>query len=594
MATQWQAGVSSDQRYMLHGPATQIATELSFPIATYMRVPSGQASRDCAPEPKATFELSDPAREFELVGCGALGTDPEAAGRYISAGGTHVIFTSKEHLDEDAPAVGTEAIYDREAGSAAAEVVSLKPDGTPFGAGEAPRYIATAEDGEAVVFSVGGALYVHRQGQTTQVAAAPSTYAGISEDGERVFFIDDTYTPSLPNPMIAAGLHACDVEDGDCAGPGQEQEPLEIAQNSVFVNVSAYGSHVFFLSEDALPGLEPNENGEEAEDGESNLYAWDGVETRFVALLHPQDLVSFSREEGQETFNEDLLQWANAIPGQRATSGGFYEIGRGLSPTRSTPDGEVLVFQSHAKLTDYDNEGKGEIYRYVPTSAPGPQLVCVSCSPSGAPHASAADALLETVQGEATTPDTLIPNVTDDGSTVFFESREALLPEDANASVDVYEWKAQGVIGPGGDVCGRPAGCIALLSTGQGEESSFLFGMSADGEDVFFVTREELVGADISGSFSLYDARVLGGIPAPPVPEECEADACQGQGSTPPKLLVPANTGPGAIAAQTRPPCPKGKHRVKGRCVKKRANKRKSHRKHANKHRANHGGREGR
>jgi hypothetical protein len=113
--------------------------------------------------------------------------------------------------------------------------------------------------------------------------------------------------------------------------------------------------------------------------------------------------------------------------------------------------------------------------------------------------------------------------------------------------------------------------------------------MSADGEDVFFVTREELAGADVSGSFSIYDARALGGVPAPPVKGECEADACQGQGSTPPILPVPASTGPGAAAQQARPRCPKGKHRVKGRCVKK-SGKRNGHRKHSKARRASHEG----
>ncbi len=581
-----QGGVSADQRYMLHELLSHASpTELSFPIATYMRVPAGQASRDCAPEPKAAFELSDPEAKWELVGCGDLGTDLQADGRYISAAGTHVIFTSKAHLDDDAPPAeaNTEAIYDREAGSASTEVLSLKPDDTPFGPGEAPRYIAATEDGEAVVFSAAGTLYLRRAGKTTAIAEG-STYAGISTDGKRVFFIDETFTPTSANPMIAAGLHACDVEGGNCAGPEQDQEPLEIAQNSVFVNVSADGSHVFFMSEEVLSGEEANERGEEAEDGESNLYAWDGTDIRFVAHLHPQDLVSF------RVVNEDLLQWTNAIPGQRSSSGNFDEIGRASSPTRSTPDGGVLVFQSHAQLTDYDNGGKGEVYRYAP-SAPGPQLSCASCAPSGAPHASPVASLLQTITGEATTPDTLIPNVTDDGSAVFFESRDALIPEDANETVDVYEWKAPGTEGPGGDVCNRPAGCLALISTGQSEEDSFLFGMSADGEDVFIFTREVLAAADVEASFSLYDARVLGGIPDPPLPAPCEGDACQGQGTPPPVLPVPATTGVSDGNAQpTRPNCRKPKRRVKGRCVKpkKHRKQKQQSRKSANKHKANH------
>jgi len=129
---------------------------------------------------------------------------------------------------------------------------------------------------------------------------------------------------------------------------------------------------------------------------------------------------------------------------------------------------------------------------------------------------------------------------------------------------------------------------LALISSGQGEEPSYFYGMSADGEDAFFVTQEKLVGADVIGSSSIYDARVLGGIPDPPAPAPCQGDACQGEGSEPPALPTPASTGPGTESPQGRRGCAKGKHRVKGRCVKKRVNKHKRHRNHTKKQRASH------
>ncbi len=594
-------GVSPDQRYsLIEVLAHETPTELAFPIGTYVRVPSGQANPDCTPEPEA-FALSDPEGGFELVGCGSVENepgveevriDPQAEGRFISAAGAHVIFSSEEELEEGSPPTGVEAIYDREAGEAGAEVVSVKPEpgGSPFGAGEEPRYLAATEDGSAVVFSVDGDLYAHREGETTQVAAAPNTYAGIAADGGRVFFMDESFNPAevkdVPPP---AGLFACEVDGGDCAGPEADQEPLEIAAESDFINVSADGSNVFFTSKEALSGPEANENGEEAEAGEPNLFAWEGATARFVAILDPQDFESFRKgpSELEQENQEDLFQWTNVIPGQLATDSGLYEAGRAYSPTRSTPDGEVLVFQSHARLTPYDNGGKGEIYRYAPAAAPGSRLACVSCDPSGAPHEGPADALFDTVVGGAINSSTMIPNLTDDGNRVFFESRQPLLPEDANEATDVYEWKALGSAGPGGDICKRPQGCLALISTGQGEEQSYLFGLSADGTDVFFITQEKLVGADALGSFSIYDARVLGGIPDPPAPAPCQGDACQGQGSAPPALPGPASTGQGAGNEEARPKaCARGKHRVRGRCVAK--HKRKRHRKHAKKRRAAH------
>src|SRR6185436_7557274 len=123
-----------------------------------------------------------------------------------------------------------------------------------------------------------------------------------------------------------------------------------------------------------------------------------------------------------------------------------------------------------------------EIYRYDPLAEEGERLLCVSCDPAGLPPS--ADALLEDIDGRITSQ-TMIANLTDDGQEVFFHSFDRLLPEDANEAEDVYEWKAQGVSG-----CTRGGGCLALISSGQGETPSVLYAMSADGSDVFFTTKE--------------------------------------------------------------------------------------------------------
>jgi hypothetical protein len=254
--------------------------------------------------------------------------------------------------------------------------------------------------------------------------------------------------------------------------------------------------------------------------------------------------------------------------------------GRALAPTRSTPDGGAFVFQSHARLTAYDNQGKGEIYRYEPGAVAGERLLCVSCDPSGAPPS--ADALLEDVRnlaGIPLQPTISLANITDSGQAVFFQSFDRLLPEDVNEVEDVYEWKAQG----SGD-CSHQGGCLALISSGQGESATFLYAMSADGHDVFIQTKEKLVGADVAGSPSIYDARAGGGIPEPVPAAPCQGDACQGQGSQPPALPAPTTTGAGEEGgASPRAPrhCAKGKHRVKGRCVPikhhKRRHRRRAH-----------------
>jgi hypothetical protein len=480
---------------------------------------------------------------FEFVGLGDEGTDPDAAGRYVTPGGEHVIFSSKAHLEEGAPAAGTEALYERAAGSSSAQVLSIKPDGSPFSAGEGAEYVGASEDGAAVLFKSGGALFERHHGTTIDIAAGKPTFAGVSAGGERVFYAD------------AGGLFACESGAGSCAGAEATQAPIQIAgAGAVFVEVSADGSHVFFSSKAALtPPGEENDNAEHAEANLRNLYVWNGVGPSFVARLSEADFLGFEAE-GR------IGIWAEVL-NSRIT-----DIGRENSPTRATPSGGAFVFQSHARLSPYDNKGVGEIYRYEPSALSGERLLCISCNPSNAPAGSDA-ALAEVSQG--TFASTLIANVTDDGRRVFFHSPDRLLPEDANSVVDVYEWKENGIGG-----CGRSGGCLTLISSGQGEGDSYLYGMSADGRDVFLRTNESLVGADFPGSSSIYDAREGGGIPEPSAPEVCRADACQGSASPPRSLPSPGGESGGAGEGLPRKGCAKGTRRVvrqgRPRCAKPR------------------------
>lgn len=339
---------------------------------------------------------------------------------------------------------------------------------------------------------------------------------------------------------------------------------MEIATAGAFAAVSPDGSHAYFSSTQALTGGEENDNGEEAKAGVFNLYTWDGGTTSFIGRLSPSDVT--------------------AVGGLRAWTGTFNsgpQTGRASAPVRSTPDGGVFVFQSHARLSAYDNEAMGEIYRYAPAAEAGKRLLCVSCDPTGAPPS--AGALLEDLEGLFSPPETMIANLTDDGQRVFFQSFDQLLPEDANEAEDVYEWTAQGA---GEPECTRPGGCLSLISSGQGETPSLLYAMSADGHDVFLQTKEKLVGVDVTGSPSIYDAREGGGIPEAVGSAPCEGDACQGQGSEPPALPGPATSGAGESPEPpaARKPCAKGKHRVKGRCVLLKHKHRKHHR-HAHAHR---------
>jgi hypothetical protein len=531
-------GISSDQSYSIWR-IDPVDSSAELNAGSYLHTPGG----------------------FETLGRGDLGEDLDAIGRYLSPNGAHVIFSSSEHLEPTAPPSGLVALYDRAAGAAHAEVISLDSKDSPFSADA--TFMGTNEAGTAVVFGVGGALYERRGGSTVEVAAAPATFAGISEDGRRVFYV------ASANGETAGALFVCDVGEGPCAGSGAHS-PTQIAAAGIFANVSADGSHAFFSSEEALTGVEENENAEAAELGARNLYAWDGASTRFVARLAPSDFAQ-AAFGGISAMN--MKAWTRAVgrPGP--------ETGRAFAPTRSTPSGEVFAFQSHARLTAYANDGVGEIYLYDSSAPAGERLTCPSCDPSGA--SPGADALFQDIGGNtATVAHIVVPNLTEDGKALFFTSRDRLLPEDANSAADIYEWRARGARwggAPEAVACDRAGGCLALISSGQGERDSYLYGMSADGRDVFFRTLEKLLGADVAGSASIYDAREGGGVPEAVEAAPCQGDACQGQGAEAPSLPVPLSASNGQKAPQPAAPCRKGRHRHKGHCVKKRHQSRHRH-----------------
>jgi hypothetical protein len=422
-------------------------------------------------------------------------------------------------------------------------------NGTPIASATTDTYALVAGDRKATIAcqvtasNAGGAVVAIADVTTDPPVASADvpaglTFAGISNDGNRLFYVGAGVGGPTPAP---ARIFALDLDT---------EITTKIADESRFVNVSADGSHVYFTSKAVL-----DDEGE-GKAGEDNLYLWDqgGGATRFIAVLDPEDVAA----HGFEGFNDNLIRWPAAV------GPGSSDVGRAYSLTRSTPKGDILVFASHGSLTPYDSDGHSEIYRYDAEAQGGQgELGCVSCDPSGVP-ANGAATLQSLRDPRLVSPTTVIPNLTDDGGSVFFESLDSLLPEDANSVQDVYEWTAEGA-----GNCELALGCLALISSGQGEHASYLYSMSADGHDVFFETPEKLVGADQPGSPSIYDARVEGGIPDPVAPAPCQGDACQGDGSALPALPVPASTGPGEGTSASPPRCSKSKHRVKGRCVKK-------------------------
>jgi hypothetical protein len=308
------------------------------------------------------------------------------------------------------------------------------------------------------------------------------------------------------------------------------------------LGASADGSRVYFAANGDLDGGGPAEAGDcktspahgsmNSLVGQCNLYLWqEGTGTSLVARI-----------EGR-----DAVDWAATT---LAVFGGFVP-----KTSFTSADGKTLLFRSREKLTDYDNEGVSELYRFHFGDA---GLQCVSCrpggeAPSGGPSlGSVVFPQLEPFAGAQFAS----RNLSADGKRAFFETTEALVPADTNgqlecplsgtssqhysACTDVYEWEA-----PETGQCKEsgPAysalngGCLYLISTGKSKFPSLFADASETGEDVFFFTRDRLVGQDEDELQDVYDARVDGGLASqhPVFAVPCESvEACHEPAQTPP------------------------------------------------------------
>jgi hypothetical protein len=398
-------------------------------------------------------------------------------------------------------------------------------------------------DGSRIFFSDAGTGRIYMRepeaARTISVSAGiePAYWRAATADGSMVFYTEgeDLYRFNVnkfeaskkPEPEALA-----EAREALTSGAAGVLGALGISTET--------GSYTYFVATGVLANNE-NGNEEKAQAGNANLYGWHDGETIFIARL--------------DTHGEyDEYDW-------RA----FYSPNPGAAPatgeksSRIAPDGTTVLFASQARLTGYDNAGQGELYLYDPASG---GLACVSCNPSGTPATSEAylaGNLSITVAPERNAFPTR--NLSEDGSRVFFQTKEALVPQDTNGQADVYEWEREGA--GGSDGCSRSSatfsassgGCLYLISTGESGDPSYFGDASADGNNVFFFTRQSLVGQDQDENDDLYDARVEGGIATqnPTPPASCMGEDCLGPAASSPVFGAPSSTtvaGVGNLAQQ--------------------------------------------
>ena len=485
------------------------------------------------------FLRLDPAR-FELR---LAGSSPDLR---------HPVLSSCASLTADATEVPEGEGCDPEAQNlylyspgAGLSLLNLAPGettGTP-GAELAAPSGAVSESGGRVYFTLAGDLYLRSGSQTAQVdadAGGEGAFQTASADGSVAFFAKGEHLWR----WLASSGHATDLTPG-----GGVKGVL---------GASTSGSIVYFQDEAALK-------------------RWSSGATVTVAS------------------GGEAAQAGDFLPGTAPQAEGT---------ARVSADGTKLLFVSTAPLTRseggvYDNtdlntgEPDSQVYLYDEGTA---RLACLSCNPSNERPLGAST--IPGVPRNGTGPGATVAYapraLSADGRRAFFQSSDALVLTDTDAAPDAYEWEAQGEGG-----CGRPGGCVALISSGRSAGGGLFVDASADGADAYFITDASLVEGDL-GSGDLYDARIGGGFPVTPKPIPCTGDACQ---VLPPEPVDPTLTTllPGLGNPPVRYPgrkrCPKGKRKVKRkgkvRCVKRHRRHRK-HKRHGKRGRAHGAKRQGR
>jgi hypothetical protein len=454
---------------------------------------------------------------------------------------------------------------------------------------------AVSSDGSRIFWELGAetqspasALYMRdmaRQETVRLDVSQPGAPTGMSEakfqfanaDGSKVFFTDNLALTSESgmgtNVASNADLYECDIveEAGKLACKLTDLTPKRSGESAGVQNLIAAaskdGSYVYFVADGVLS---ENKNGQgegatpgtcssnsESADDHCNLYEVHNGTITFIATLSEAD---------QADWGGKVLE--------------FETIGHVVA--YASPDGRYLTFSSQRSLTGYGNRdavtGKPDAEVFLYDTAAG-RLACISCNPTGArPTGVEAGELLTSTSGgrsgnvasvnvdvfaggeqkklwlAASLPSANIlddnekalrqPRVLSDSGRMFFNSSDALMPQDVNGNEDVYEFEPEGTGGcaiSSMTFNANAGGCVSLISSGAAAEESGFLEASGSGADVFFMTTAKLASQDVDGSYDVYDAHVCSASApcAPPtvsLPPCDSGDACKGAPS--PQLSI--------------------------------------------------------
>jgi hypothetical protein len=514
--------------------------------------------------------------------------------------------------------------------------------------GMAARHAISA-DGERVLFESGGlesgglGLFEVAKRETVQLDSAElgcgscesgsGFFETASSDDSRVFFLDEkrltANSGAISGNLDSGDLYECEmvlVADKPKCNLSDLTPPLvaggEAANVVAVLGASEDGSYVYFAAAGRLtPGAASGE------------------------CMH--SLISDWQTEGCNVYVRH-----NGVT--QLVSHGWLGAASDTNPqelARVSPDGRWLAFMSPKSLTGYDTldaasgQPDAEVYLYHAETSPsgtleGGKLTCASCNPTGAQPAGASPMAAKGPGEEALGWNAAsIPSWThfqketlnsvyqsrylSDSGRLFFDSNDALVPQDVNGTGDVYEYEPAGIpvdehacssTSSSGSEVFKPAhafdvggvrgeegaGCVALISSGASNVESSFLDASESGDDVFFLTASKLAPQDFDTALDVYDAHECTSASpciAPPAstPPPCATEAsCKSSPTPQPGVYgLPSSatfSGPGNVTTISTPvtpkkavkkavkkvmKCKKGQKLNHGKCTKAKAKKKK-------------------
>ena len=299
-----------------------------------------------------------------------------------------------------------------------------------------------AEDADGFgidVFDISaGAITLASSGPFDAAGGAFVSFMGASPDGARAFF--DVFGPPSPDSSMCPGLYQRAGGQTTRVAPDPQPPTPPVCSTVKFGGVSADGSHLFFSSG---AELEPGD-----EQGEDIYQQVGGVLTRLTTYPEPEsgcvDLVKFadaSSDGGTVLFSTNVGIVAEDTDStvdvyKRRPDGTFVLVSRGTDggnlpcgfdgdrPVALSADGGIAIFETTARLSPADTDFSNDLY---------------SASDNGAVE------LLSTGPADASVdgrPNNIFPDwlalASDDAQGVAFETHHRLLAADRDTAIDVY------------------------------------------------------------------------------------------------------------------------------------------------------------